>query len=43
MIPVHNNIWYMDKGQFCWEDIANTNIILTDLFCNKTELYHDYI
>lgn len=28
--------------QFCREDIANTNTILTDLFFNKTELYHDY-
>lgn len=43
MIPVNNNILYMGKSQFCWEDTANTSINLTDLFYNKTELYHDYI
>ena len=33
-----NNIWYMGKGRCCWEGKVNTSIVLTDLFCNETEL-----
>lgn len=42
MMPVHNNIWYMGKVWFHWEGIENTSVILTDLFCNKTELYYNH-
>lgn len=29
------------QGPILWEGIANISVILTDLFCLKTELYHD--
>lgn len=32
----------MDKGQIFWNITANTSVILTDLFRNETELYHDH-
>lgn len=31
----------MDKSQACWNITANTPVILTELFCDETELYHD--
>lgn len=43
VMPVHNNIWYMGKVGFHWERIENTSVILTDSFCNKTELYYNHI
>lgn len=33
----------MEKRQFCWESIRNTSVILTDLFCNESEIYHQHI
>lgn len=42
MTPVLNNSWYTGKGRFCREGKANTSVVLTDLFCNETELYHGH-
>lgn len=42
MAPAIIIIWYVDKGQICWNIAAKTSVILTDLFCNETELYHDH-
>lgn len=32
----------MSKVGFHWERIENTSVILTDSFCNKTELYYNH-
>ena len=38
-----SNIWYRGKGRCGWEGKVNISIVLTDLFCNETELYPGHI
>lgn len=28
--PIMNNIWYMEKGRFCWEGIQNDTVMLSN-------------
>lgn len=35
--PTKNSIWYMGRGIFCWEALANETIALTDFWCEVSK------